>query len=363
MSEPENSRTRLVVEGWNASNLLFGALLLAAPFAFYLFIVRAMPGEAWPLWANLLVAVIALTLLPRLDLRSRISFDAGAGEARFEHLRLTGRRVERAELSPVSRVEVERVERTSGEAGKRAGRLVLVTGASRTPFTELHRSGDTPAEAARYNDWLAGAYGAQWREYASQIAEVSAGADEDEPPPEGIRRIRHPETGLTIDVPQDWSAAVSLDETGPLKLFGLTLIKRSTREGEKRPPGDGGPWNALLVTGAEDAGLHLAILDEPLAMTIQEAEADPWSRRFGPEVLAREPEVEIGGLRGFALTRRMEAGGTSAPFGKVSAPVSARQVWLGLGDRHLEAVGLARLDQPDMRRAVDAMIASIRLPS
>ncbi|MDF0603466.1 hypothetical protein P1J78_22300 [Psychromarinibacter sp. C21-152] len=209
-----------------------------------------------------------------------------------------------------------------------------------------------------------------WREGFSRRAGDSAAAfvaaaGTDAPaeaPPEGIRRLRHPATGLTLDIPADWEATVSQDRIGPLRLFGVTLLKRFDRPGEERPYEDGARWNRLTVRGAPDAGLTLIVLDEPLTKTLREVRDDPWARRLNLTFLKETPELEIGGLRGFSLVRQMPAGARLVGFGKVSAPVATRQAWLGHGAMHLEIVGMARLDQPDVQRAVDAMIDSIRLP-
>lgn len=210
-----------------------------------------------------------------------------------------------------------------------------------------------------------------WRERFSRQAGEEAAAfvaaraagdeDEEDDAPAGARRIRHPGTGLRLDVPENWETRVSLDRDGPLTLFGVTLLRRFIREGEKRPYVDGTDWTALSVRGAPECGLDLRIVPAPLDKTLDGVLGDPWAQAFALEVLKTTPDLEIDGVRGFSLVRKGKTGAKMSGFGEARGPVAMRQVWLDLGDRHLEIMGLARLDQPDVQRAVDAMIDSIRL--
>lgn len=179
--------------------------------------------------------------------------------------------------------------------------------------------------------------------------------------PEGARRIRHDATGLTLEVPEGWRANVSLDRIGPLRLFGVTLLERFIRPGKEQPYAEGLQWNTLTVRGAPDAGLNVTILDEPLTKTFEEVRDEPWAQRLDLKLIKSTPEIEQGELRGFSLVRQMPTGANLASFGPVAAPVATRQVWLGRGSMHIEVVGMARLDQPAIQDAIDAMIDSIRL--
>lgn len=356
MNTIEKSPTRLVIGGWKAGSVVMAAFCLLLPIGFFLTFVQEEPAA---IWANLFIAVICGALALRMELWERIVFDTEGGDVSFDQWRLLGRVVRKAPLKPVSRVEVETT--SSASNGKPSRRLVLATGDDRTPFTKLFSSRSFKEEQAFLNDWLTEAYGDRWRDAATRLADAPRSAKDDDLP-EGVRRIRHPSTGLCVDIPADWSASVSLDWSGPLVIFGMTLIQRYDRPGDKRQPGDGGDWNTLIARGREDSGLKLWIREGPLEKTLDEALEDSWSKQYGLEVLKTTPEVEIGGMRGFSLVRRMEAGGSTHTFGEVSAPVATRQIWLGHGDLHVEVIGTARLDQPDIQTALDAMFASIRLP-
>lgn len=356
MNTIEKSPTRLVIGGWKAGPIIMAVFCLVLPIGFFLTFVQEEPAA---IWANLFIAVICGALALRMELWERIVFDTESGEVNFDQWRLLGRGLRKAPLKPVSRVEIE--TSSSASNGKPSRRLVLATGDDRTPFTKLFSSRSFKEEQAVLNDWLTEAYGDRWRDAATRLADAPR-SETDGDLPVGVRRIRHPKTGLSVDIPADWSASVSLDWSGPLVIFGVTLIQRYDRAGDKRQPGDGGDWNTLIARGREDSGLKLWIREGPLEKTLDEALEDSWSKQFGLEVLKTTPEVEIGGMRGFSLVRRMEAGGSTHTFGEVSAPVATRQIWLDHGDMHAEVLGIARLDHPDIQTALDAMFASIRLP-
>jgi hypothetical protein len=210
-----------------------------------------------------------------------------------------------------------------------------------------------------------------WRESFSLAASAQAAAfvealsDEagaaPDAPAKGARRIRHPATGLVVDVPSTWETQISLDRDGPLEVFGVTLLKRFIREGEKRPYTDGEDWTALSVRGAPECGLDLRIVPAPLAVSLDMVLEDPWSKTLGLEVLKTTPDLKIDEFKGFSLVRQGAKGATVSGFGEARGPVAMRQAWLAHNNWHLEIMGLARLDQPHVQRAVDAIIDSIRL--
>lgn len=362
----EHSPTRLVVGGWRMGSILMGIVLFALPVGVYVLFVRDEPAA---IWANLFAAAICWALVLRMELWERIVFDAQVGEVTFDQWRLLGRTQRAAPLTPVSRVDIESISSSSNNKG--SYRLVLVTGDTRTPFTTLFSrsplSGNPfKAEQAFLNDWLTGAYGDRWRQAARRLADTPQSASDpasNDGVPAGFMRVRHPRTGLAVDVPEDWATSVSLDWRGPLRIFGVTLINRLERPGDKRPVGDGGDWNMLIARGKDDCSFQLSIIDEPLDKTLDDAMDDPWSKRLGLEVLKTTPDLKIGGLTGFSLVRRKRAGESGTTPGKeTSAPVATRQLWLSRDGLHLEVTGTARLDDPQMQSALDAMFSSIRLP-
>jgi len=78
-------------------------------------------------------------------------------------------------------------------------------------------------------------------------------------------------------------------------------------------------------------------------------------------VLKTTENVELGGMRGHSVARRIPEGGQPNVFGKVGADVATRQVLLGGPDLHVGIVGIARIDDAEMQHALDAIFASVRL--
>jgi hypothetical protein len=211
-----------------------------------------------------------------------------------------------------------------------------------------------------------------WREGFSRRAEAAAtdflareqgegGGDADGLADDGSQRVRHPATGLTVDVPAGWPVTVRQDYDGPLVVFGVTLLKRIIRPGPERTLGSGGDWTLMMARGGPDAGVGMKILDGPIPQSYEEVLNDPWSRRFKLKLLQSNPEVVVGPFRGFSVVRQMPKGANLQMFGQVAAPVAVRQIWLARADMHIQFMGIARLDQHDVQGAVDAVVETLRV--
>ena len=196
----------------------------------------------------------------------------------------------------------------------------------------------------------------------TMVAATSAsGSDIDAPPPPGVMRITHPQTGLSLDVLPDWKVNVRQRYDGPLRIFGVQILPRIVRDGPDRPYGDGVNWNYLSVSGAPEAGLDLTIHERPLDTTLDAVLNDPFTKITGSEILDTDPDLRVGPLKGFILIRRMPAALQIKNGPALSGPVMLRQIWLSRGDTSLELQGYALASQPDVQRAIDAMVGSIAL--
>ena len=217
-----------------------------------------------------------------------------------------------------------------------------------------------------------------WREGFSRRAEESAAAflaDDTRSAPAagdapvrmgdastgGARSVRHPGTGLTVDIPAGWQATIRQDHDGPLQIFGITLLKRVIRPGQQRPLESGGDWNLMIARGGPDAGIAMQIVQTPIPQTYDQVMNDPWARTFNLKLLKSDPDVAIGPFRGFSVARQMPEGANLQMFDKIAAPVAVRQIWLGRDGMHVHFMGMARLDQHDVQRAVDAAVMTLRV--
>ncbi|MBW4983888.1 hypothetical protein KZZ07_15190 [Mameliella sp. CS4] len=211
-----------------------------------------------------------------------------------------------------------------------------------------------------------------WRDGFSRRAEAAATdylareqgegpAEADGQAEDGSERVRHPATGLTVDVPAGWPITVRQDYDGPLVVFGVTLLRRIIRPGAERTLGSGGDWNLMMARGGPDAGVGMKILDGPIQQSYEEVLNDPWARRFNLKLLQSNPDVQVGPFRGFSVVRQMPKGANLQMFGQVAAPVAVRQIWLARGDMHIQFMGIARLDQHEVQSAVDAVVETLRV--
>ena len=188
---------------------------------------------------------------------------------------------------------------------------------------------------------------------------ATAGEAAAAPPPPGVRRVTHPGTGLTLDVLPDWKVTVRTRYDGPLRIFGLQILPRIIRDGPDRPYGDGEDWNYLSVSGSPEAGLDITIHDRPLDTTLDAVLNDPFTKLTGTQILDTDPDLRVGPFKGFSVIRRMPAALQIKNGPELSGPSMLRQIWLSRGDRSLELQGYALASQPDVQRAIDAMVGSI----
>lgn len=178
---------------------------------------------------------------------------------------------------------------------------------------------------------------------------------------DGILRIRHSQSGLTMDMQQDWQALVSTRTDGPLRVFGVTLLPRFIRETDKRPYAPELEWNALQVKAGPEAGLILIITDAPMTQRLEDVVHDPWSKTTGTTIIEEEPAYIAGPLKGFGVTRTLPRGAQIRSNAALSAPAMLYQFWLEGEGLCLEIEGYALEGQTEMHRAIKAMIASLDL--
>ena len=228
----------------------------------------------------------------------------------------------------------------------------------------FHGQADPQATKALIEQWRQG-ISERASDSAAAFAETMASAphategEAAAAPPPGVLRVTHPGTGLSLDVPPDWKATVRKRYDGPLRIFGVQILPRIIRDGPDRPYGDGEDWNYLSVSGAPEAGLDLTIHDRPLDTTLDAVLNDPFTGITGTEILQTDPDLRVGPFKGFSVIRRMPAALQIKNGPALSGPAMLRQIWLSRGDKSLELQGYALASQPDVQRAIDAMVGSI----
>lgn len=171
----------------------------------------------------------------------------------------------------------------------------------------------------------------------------------------------HRESGISVDLPEGWDVSAWTKNDGPLKVFGITLLPRFIRETERKPYSVGASWNALLASGAPNAGFALTIQPGPLTLTLDAVRNDPWSAAANLELLDTVPNEERpGGYRGFSIRRLVKGGGSLMDFGTVMGDVELHQIWLSNGTYRIEATALSPHGNATLAAVGDSIAASLR---
>jgi len=178
---------------------------------------------------------------------------------------------------------------------------------------------------------------------------------------ESARTIQHPGHGFTLEAPAEWNVLVGQERDAPVKLLGVTIIKRLIRPARLEPyrAGEDTPWNRMVIRGGPSVGLTLKV--NPGRMyEADEVLQDRMGKRLGVAVQSVERDIEIAGFRGFAVVRELPAGSSLTGFGNIPLPVISRQWWLTLDDLNLEIQGLAPSNSVTLQETVDLMVGSLR---
>jgi len=185
------------------------------------------------------------------------------------------------------------------------------------------------------------------------------------PPAQGIQRIVHPRHGFSIDVPSAWDIKIQQNYDGPLRVFGITLLKRIIRPGTPRPwdPQDHQPWSRIMLVGGPSVGLNLNVKsgNGESIPTEQEVLDDRWGKLLGVSVKFFEKDIEINGFRGFAAVRELPAGTSTMGFAKLPTDVISRQWWLTGHGLDLEINGIAPADSETLQETLDLVVDSLRI--
>jgi hypothetical protein len=175
------------------------------------------------------------------------------------------------------------------------------------------------------------------------------------------RRIVHPRTGLSLSVPREW-ALTRATYIRPLAFLGIAPLKRFRILGEEKPYTDGEPWDQLVARGAPEIGLSVIVREGPIradrARWLNSSEtAEKHSRVQSLEI---DPQFAIDGMSGFSVLNSMPARSVVVHFGQLAKPVLLRLAWVGNSLRHLEFAAIAPADRPEVMKALEVMIRSLR---
>jgi len=177
---------------------------------------------------------------------------------------------------------------------------------------------------------------------------------------DAVQRVVHPEHEFAIDVPATWDVEVQHQHDGPLRVLGITLIKRVTRPGTPRAfsPNDNRPWNRLMLKGKSSEGLSINIKPggEENMPSEDEVRNSRVAKLLGVRVTSFEKGLDVNGFRGFSAERSLpEAGGEELSTGLIT-----RQWWLSGHGLVLEIEGNAPKDSQALKDTLELVVQSIR---
>lgn len=178
-----------------------------------------------------------------------------------------------------------------------------------------------------------------------------------------VQRITHPGHGVSLELPGDWDVNVAQHDDGPLKVLGITLLKRVIRPGPARQytPDDPKPWNRIILRGGASTGLNISIHPPDDGTTDMEQVLDErWGRVLGVPVTSFDRGIDIAGFQGFAAVRELPAGSNAIGFGTLPTAVLSRQWWLNSPELQLEILGIAPAGSPVLQETIDRIVHSLR---
>jgi len=185
------------------------------------------------------------------------------------------------------------------------------------------------------------------------------------PPARGTQRIVHPRYGFSVDVPSAWDVEVQHNYDGPLRIFGITLLKRIIRPGTPRrwDLQDDRPWNLMTLVGGTSTRLNISVKPGTgdSMPTEQEVLDDRWGKLLGVRVKFFEKDIEINGFRGFAAVRELPAGVSNMGLAKLPTDVISRQWWLTGHGLDFEIQGMAPQNSTALQETLDLVVGSLRI--
>jgi hypothetical protein len=168
------------------------------------------------------------------------------------------------------------------------------------------------------------------------------------------RTVRHPALGFRLGIPDGWSVQVRRRRLA----FGQTGI-------EKRQPWsrleEATDWNVLRVANALDATVEVQVHEIEPQTTHDDVVGSRAARLLAIEPVASERHVEINGIPGFSVTRRLgpETGG---PLGANRSSVAwlQREWVLHDGRRQLYVTATWPESSPGQGTVCEAVVSTLR---
>jgi len=177
-------------------------------------------------------------------------------------------------------------------------------------------------------------------------AEIESGTVSDHAHPG--QRISNPKLGVELTIPEDWKVRVRT-RPGPSRPWAVDMI-------DWKELGSYEDWNVLEAEGDLDAGFSLELVAAPaIVLTAKYLGGGLLFRLLGGRSLEVREGERIGAFEGFQVTRRTPSKEKRGPRRLQRYRV------LHDGTRQLVLVTQWREDQRELERALEAIVASVRL--
>jgi len=170
----------------------------------------------------------------------------------------------------------------------------------------------------------------------------------------GTKTIRHADSGLTIEYPEEWSVKVRKKK----KPFGKTFL-----DSEKwKEPHDSYDWTLVRVEGPLGCAVDAEVFETPPTAEYDSMVNSRLASLAG-EMIDADPMYEQNGLRGFTVARRspVQANATTGTAGAASVVTPFRYTVLHDGRYQITLISKWPEDSPELSAAVDLVVRSARL--
>lgn len=206
----------------------------------------------------------------------------------------------------------------------------------------------------RLIEWIEGEIRESAQEVADFVEAQSEGGDTGFASMAGTATLRQPDSGMTIDYPDEWSVQVRKKK----KPFGKTFLDRE----KWGSPSEILDWNYVQIEGPSGCGVDAEVFETPMLADF-DTMANGKLAALAGELIDSDPMVEQNGMRGFTVARRsaVQANAATSTAGPASVVTPFRHTVLHDGRYQVAITSKWPEASPELAAAVDLVVRSVRL--
>lgn len=166
--------------------------------------------------------------------------------------------------------------------------------------------------------------------------------------------VRHPDSGMIVEYPEEWSLKVRKKK----KPFGKTFLDME----KWKEPGELHDWTALRLEGPMGCAVDAEVFETP-QLADYDSMANSRLASLAGELIDGDPMYEQNGLRGFTVARRtpVQANASTGTSGPASVVTPFRHTVLHDGRYQITVTSKWPEASPELAQAVDLVVRSVRL--